>query len=180
MNPSHGAISITNRKLKFSIITEEDEGVYRCIVTNDDGSVISDNATVHVYGKCHLPLAKSCNTHVRMMYIGPPTVHCINNHTVSVEGDRASIICTAINDVDAGHSLRIKWYKGDQLLTPNGKRITVHNKSDKTSGELNSTLILDPVNHSDHGVYSIRAFNDHDSYSESRINLTVQRMVLFV
>ena len=30
---------------------EEDEGVYHCVVTNDDGSVISDNATIRVYGE---------------------------------------------------------------------------------------------------------------------------------
>ena len=64
MNPSGRAISITNQNLKFSVITKEDEGIYRCIVTNDDGSVISDNATVHIYGKCHATLAKSCDTHV--------------------------------------------------------------------------------------------------------------------
>ena len=51
-NPSHTATSITTQKLKFSVITEEDEGVYRCVVTNNDGSVISDNATVSIYGKC--------------------------------------------------------------------------------------------------------------------------------
>ena len=50
--PSHRAINTTSPNLKFSVITEEDEGVYHCIVTNDDGSVISNNATVFVYGKC--------------------------------------------------------------------------------------------------------------------------------
>ena len=35
---------------------EEDEGVYRCVVTNDAGSVISDNATVHVYSEYLVPL----------------------------------------------------------------------------------------------------------------------------
>ena len=64
MNPSDRAISITNENLKFSVITKEDEGIYRCIVTNDDGSVISDNATVHIYGKYHVTLAKLCDTHV--------------------------------------------------------------------------------------------------------------------
>ena len=52
MNPSHRATSITTQNLKFKVITEEDEGVYRCIVTNDDGSVTSDNGTVSIYGKC--------------------------------------------------------------------------------------------------------------------------------
>ena len=51
INPSHRATNITTQNLQFSVITEEDEGVYRCIVTNDDGSVISDNANVSIYGK---------------------------------------------------------------------------------------------------------------------------------
>ena len=51
ISPSHRAVSITSPTLKFNIITEEDEGVYRCIVTSNDGSVISNNATVHVYGE---------------------------------------------------------------------------------------------------------------------------------
>ena len=59
IRPSHRAVSITSPNLKFNIITEEDEGVYRCVVTNDDGSVISDNATIHVYGECSVTLTKS-------------------------------------------------------------------------------------------------------------------------
>ena len=37
--------------LTFSIITEKDEGVYRCNISNYDGSVISGNATITVYGE---------------------------------------------------------------------------------------------------------------------------------
>ena len=44
-------MNITSPDLTFSVISEEDEGVYRCVVTNDDGSVMSNNATIHVYGK---------------------------------------------------------------------------------------------------------------------------------
>ena len=55
-NPSHRAVSITRPHLNFSIVMEEDEGVYRCVVTNDAGSVISDNATVHVYSEYLVPL----------------------------------------------------------------------------------------------------------------------------
>ena len=43
-------INITSPKLIFSAITEEDEGIYHCIAFNDDGAVISDNATITVYG----------------------------------------------------------------------------------------------------------------------------------
>ena len=61
ISPSHRATNITAQNLKFSVITEEDEGVYHCVVTNDDGSVISDNATVSIYGKCYLALTKLYN-----------------------------------------------------------------------------------------------------------------------
>jgi len=54
MRPSNRAVNITSPKLIFSLITEEDEGVYHCIVANDDGSVVSDNATITVYGECSI------------------------------------------------------------------------------------------------------------------------------
>ena len=51
ISPSHRAVNITSPSLTFSVVTEEDEGVYRCVVTSNDGSVFSDNATVRVYGE---------------------------------------------------------------------------------------------------------------------------------
>ena len=44
IQPSHRAVNTTSPILK-------DEGVYHCIITNDDGNVISDNATIFVYGE---------------------------------------------------------------------------------------------------------------------------------
>ena len=108
-----------------------------------------------------------------MYDVGPPTVYCITNHTVSVEGEAVNLTCIAINDVDAIHSLQVNWYKGNQLITDGG-RIIVYNIYNKTSRQLKSTLSIDPVNPSDHGIYTVKALNHQDSYSESRINLTVQ------
>ena len=51
IKPSHRAENISSQLLLFNGVTEEDEGFYHCIVTNDDGSVVSDNATIIVYGK---------------------------------------------------------------------------------------------------------------------------------
>ena len=51
ISPSHRAVSVMSSDLKFDVIAEEDEGVYHCVVTSNDGSVISDNATVRVYGE---------------------------------------------------------------------------------------------------------------------------------
>ena len=54
IQPSHRAVSITSPNLEFSVITEEDKGTYRCVVTNNDGSVISNNATIFVFGKFYV------------------------------------------------------------------------------------------------------------------------------
>ena len=51
ISPSHRAVNITSPNLTFSVVTEEDEGVYRCVVTSDDGSVFSDNVSIQVYGE---------------------------------------------------------------------------------------------------------------------------------
>ena len=141
-------------------------------MTNDDGSVISNNATMHVYGEylCRFSLVSS---HVRIMYVGPPSITFISNHTVSLRKRKVHLICSAINDSKAIHPLQINWYFEKQLVIQN-RRITIHNETDTTSGQLKSTLQIDPVNPSDHGVYTCRALNHHDSYFESRTDLTVQ------
>ena len=48
--PAHRVVNSTSPKLKFSMLSEEDEGIYHCVVTNDDGIVTSDNATITVFG----------------------------------------------------------------------------------------------------------------------------------
>ena len=177
ISPSHRAVDIASPDLKFNVIREEDEGVYHCIVTNDDGSVISDNATVHVYGGYSLNLVIS---HVRIhnIHIGPPIMKFISNNTMSLEGDKVNLICSAVNDVDAIHPLQIYWYKGNKLVTPNGRHIKLYNETDNATRQLNSTLLLDPVNHTDDGVYTCRAFNHNDLFSESNTTLTVQCMLV--
>ena len=47
---SSRTLNDTSPNLNFSIITEEDQGIYHCIVTNYDGSVTSDNVTISVFG----------------------------------------------------------------------------------------------------------------------------------
>ena len=49
-NLSHQA----SPNLTFSIIREEDQGIYRCVATNYDGSTKSNNATLRVYGTYHI------------------------------------------------------------------------------------------------------------------------------
>lgn len=51
VSPSVRAVYTNSLNLTFSIITEEDQGIYRCVVSNNDGHVVSDSANVTVYGK---------------------------------------------------------------------------------------------------------------------------------
>ena len=97
----------------------------------------------------------------------------ISNSTVSLEGDKVHLLCNAINDIHANYSLQINWYKGN---IPEWKRILLYNETAyvKDSRQLKSTLTLDPVNSTDDGVYTCRAFNHPDLYSESKTNLTVE------
>ena len=91
------------------------------------------------------------------------------------------MICSAVNDVDAIHPLQIYWYKGNKLVTPNGRHILLYNETDNATRQLNSTLLLDPVNRTDDGVYTCRAFNHIDSVSESKTTLIVQcTLVIYI
>ena len=144
-------MNITSPDLKFSVISEEDEGVYRCVVTNDDGSIISDNATIHVYGE----FSVSLNLIMSYMYnVGPPIIKFINNHTVSLEEDKVFLVYTAVNDVDAIHPLQINWYKGNELVTQKEERVILINETDKVSRQLTVKVLLDPTNCTDDGVYT--------------------------
>ena len=109
-----------------------------------------------------------------MLFVGPPIVSSISNHTVSLEGDKVKLLCTAINDAHANYSLQIKWYKGNNLIVPNEKRILLYNETNEDSMQLKSTLLLDPTNRSDDGVYTCQAVNHPDLHSELQTNLTVE------
>lgn len=73
---------------------------------------------------------------------------------------------------------KINWYKRNKLVIPDGKRILIYNKTDKASRQLNSTVFLDPVNHTDDGEYTCRPFNHFDSYSDARRTLCVEYEIL--
>ncbi len=98
----------------------------------------------------------------------------ISNSTVSLEGDKINLLCTAINDAHANYSLQINWFKGNKLIIPERKRILLYNETVKDSRQLKSTLTFDVVNPTDDGVYTCRAFNHPDLYSESKINLIIE------
>ena len=50
IKPSYRVVNVTSHHLVFSVITEEDEGVYHCVATNEDDMVVSGSSNIIVYG----------------------------------------------------------------------------------------------------------------------------------
>ena len=173
IRPSHRAVNITSPKLIFSVITEEDEGVYHCIATNNYGSVVSSNATITVYGMYFTSYFMSSD--IYCIIIGPPTINYITSSIVTFKGNQVSIICNATNDVNAINPLRMEWYNFEDVRVElESKHSLVYNTTDPVTGQVQSVLLFDPVNHTDSGEYTCHTFNDNDCYTEAKTNLTVE------
>jgi len=121
------------------------------------------------------PLHITCYCFIAICIIGPPVINFITKETVVFEGHKVTLICNATNDVDAVASLRIKWYnvKGAMVKSKNKHRL-VYDRTDPVTGQVQSVLLFDPVNHTDSGEYTCHAFNDYDCYTEDKTNLTVE------
>jgi len=106
---------------------------------------------------------------------GPPTIVHITDDTVVFEGNTTALMCNATNDEDAVNPLTITWYNSKgQNLESNQHNILVFSVTDQVTGQIQSVLLFDPINHTDSGDYTCRAFNDNDCYTENRTSLTVK------
>ena len=111
-------------------------------------------------------------TRILSSFAGPPT-SVVNESTSSFEGKKVKLMCQATNDIDAPHPVQVNWYKGNQLLQPDGGRVLVYPKLN-TSNMIVSVLLFDPVNHTDDGDYTCRSFNDPLSFTDVTTSLTVE------
>ena len=105
----------------------------------------------------------------------PPSITYVSDKTVSFEGRKVKLTCNATNNVDAEYPIQIKWYnsKGKQVQIVN-KHVLIHSNTNNVTGEIQSVLLFDPVNHTDTGMYTCRAYNHPQCYNEDKINLTVE------
>ena len=71
--------------------------------------------------------------------------------------------------------MRIDWYNSEGAkVESEDKHILVYNVTDPATGQAQSVLLFDPINHTDSGEYTCHAFNDNDCYTEDKTNLTVE------
>lgn len=116
-------------------------------------------------------------TTITYNHVGPPNIIHINYNTVSLEGSKSKLICIATNDSDSDQPLSIQWYNNnssDVQVKSDKSRILIYNTLYKDTGQLKAELLFDPVNRTDSGVYTCRAFNDPNCYTEKRAKLTVE------
>jgi len=106
------------------------------------------------------------------LFAGPPT-SVVSKSTTSFEGEKVNLMCQATNDIDAPHPVQVIWYKDNQPLRPDGRRVLVYSKLN-TTNEIESVLQFDSVNHTDDGDYTCRSFNDLLSFTEVKTTLTVE------
>jgi len=110
-----------------------------------------------------------------MATTGPPIIANITNDSVAFEGNRTALMCNVVNDKDAVNPLTVFWYNSEgEKLKSNAGHLYVYNTTDPVTGQVQSVLLFDPVNHTDSGEYTCRAFNDDDYYTENKFVLTVK------
>ena len=84
-------------------------------------------------------------------------------------------MCNATNDEDAVNPLTIAWYNSEgEKVESNDEHILALSTTDPVTGQVQSVLLFDPVNHTDGGEYTCHAFNDNDCYTEDKTILTVK------
>jgi len=111
--------------------------------------------------------------------IGPPAIDFITSNIVTFNGSKINLICNATNDDDAVSPLIIEWFNSEGVrLESEGKHKLVYNTTDPVTGQVQSVLLFDPVNYTDTGEYTCRAFNDDDCYTVNKTNLTVECEVI--
>ena len=92
-----------------------------------------------------------------------------------MEGNKSKLICIATNDNDSDQSLKIQWYYPNGIRVKSDEsHILIYNSPGNETGQLKSELLFDPVNHTENGVYTCRAFNDPNCYTEKYVKLTVE------
>lgn len=110
-----------------------------------------------------------------MYHLGPPNITYIDHNKVSLEGNKANLMCIAINDDDSDKPLQVQWYNSSGIqIIPGGSRILVYNTANNITSQVKSVLLFDPVNRTDSGVYTCKVINDPKCYTEANASLIVE------
>ena len=108
------------------------------------------------------------------MCVGKPSITFISEDIVSCEGSKVKLLCNGSNDIDAVLPIQIKWYNASNKEVEQNERRIIYQSNDTATGQLQSVLLFDPVNHFDNGTFTCRAFNDPQYYTEESSTLNIE------
>jgi len=111
-------------------------------------------------------------------FIGAPIITSVSKDTVSAEGSSVTLMCNATNDIGAIEELKIVWLQKTSSLREQEMEIKgyklIYSTADSFAGKIHSLLQFYSVNRTDDGEYICRAFNHPKSYTEAKVNLTIE------
>ena len=108
------------------------------------------------------------------VYLAAPRITYHSPATVTFEGNKVDLICDATNDVDATDPVQVNWYYGKLIIKPDGEYVVINNTRDNATDQIHSVLSFDSVNYTNDGTYTCKAFNHPLSFTENKIQLTVE------
>ena len=103
-----------------------------------------------------------------------PSITYYSPAIVAFEGNKVNLVCNATNDADAINPVQVSWYYGTMLVKPEGEYVKINNERNNATGEIHSVLSFNPINYTNDGAYTCRAFNDPLSFTENKIQVTVE------
>ena len=106
--------------------------------------------------------------------LAPPIINYYSPAIVTFEGNEVELVCSATNDVDAINPVQVSWYYRSMLIKPDGENVVINNTRDNATDEIHSVLSFNSINFTNDGVYTCRAFNNPQSFTENQIKVTVE------
>ena len=104
----------------------------------------------------------------------PPIINYYSPAIVTFEGNDVELVCSATNDADAINLVQVSWYYRSMLIKPDGENVVINNTRDNATDEIRSVLSFNSINSTDDGVYTCRAYNNPQSFTENQIKVTVE------
>jgi len=125
------------------------------------------------------PLIYVCNC---LLLTGSPVVTYLNSSIVSFEGLKVTMTCVATNNFGRADQLQVKWYDNNGKIVSsnsnnnnnNNNRVSVYYNVNIIANKVQSSIIFESVNRSDHGEYRCKVYDHPNNTDEARTNLTVE------
>ena len=106
--------------------------------------------------------------------LAPPIINYYSPAIVTFEGNEVELVCSATNDVHAINPVQVSWYYRSMLIKPDEENVAINITRDNATDKIHSVLSFNSINSTNDGVYTCRAYNNPQSFTENQIKVTVE------